>query len=684
MSSAGAPLWATALIGAAAVGVPSGPSEEAKGAIKHIVVLMEENRSFDHMFGFAGAELNVNGLRGDESNPVKSGDPSAGRVVVRNGTSYLNPCDPGHTTWATTVKIFGERAVVHGDLTRPTMEGFVDWQRLQGDADKDYCGVMSSFSPGQLPVLYALAKEFAIMDRFFCDHPGPTWPNRMYAVSGTNAGSGETDLWYRMEVGKLFPQRTIFDQVNDANKTWRNYFNDTPWEAFLETIAHNPENVRPLTEFYDDARGGRLPAFAWLNPRSGVNLTSGVGSNDEHPDHDVAAGERLIKDVYEAIRASPQWNETLLIITYDEHGGFYDHVPPPSGVPIPDDEITYPDPFFKRDRLGVRVPTILISPWIPRHTVLSAPPEAARPANNSEYTLSSIPATARRLLGITEGALTRRDAWAATFDHAMSLRSPRTDTPQHLPEPPAPSISLHREAELPLNDLQSDIVSAHLNLGDHTLSTPQTPKRQGDVSTWLTERYDAHAERTIAWKQSKAEASARARGHGSRNDSSQGYGGGKWLFGYCVECGPVSGEWADTGWDINNPRNASGATVSSKKATHDGVPLCLDAHSAREGDVVLVTPCYPSADPVRNRDPAQRWVVMAPEIGEDATLRPRSNTSLCVTNHLYQGDKTLRLEACDGRVSQHWAWHGGAPGNDHSGKLFFGDGLNILGLRREL
>ena len=177
--------------------------------------------------------------------------------------------------------------------------------------------------------------------------------------------------------GKLFPQRTFFDQVNEAGKTWKNYYNDTPWELFLESIAHNPEHVAPLTQFYQDAENGELPSYAWINPRAGVvwrvracwrhiratcfqvfppcvdsihhaavarcfhpvliqfvmsglrclythmcegmNVTTGQGSNDQHPDHDVALGEALIKDIYESLRASPQWNETLFIVTCVMH-----------------------------------------------------------------------------------------------------------------------------------------------------------------------------------------------------------------------------------------------------------------------------------------------------------------------------------------------------------------------------
>jgi phospholipase C len=171
----------------------------------------------------------------------------------------------------------------------------------------------------------------------------------MFMLSGTSAGSTSTGTWYKNQIGKLFPQKTIFDQVAEANLTWKNYYNDTPWEMFMQGIAHNTHNLQPMEQFWDDARTGNLPNFAWINPRSGINVTTGVGSNDQHPDHDVAAGEAYYKDIYEALRASPNWNDTLFIITYDEHGGFYDHVPTPLGVPNPGDadslgsNASYPD-----------------------------------------------------------------------------------------------------------------------------------------------------------------------------------------------------------------------------------------------------------------------------------------------------------------------------------------------------
>ena len=127
-------------------------------------------------------------------------------------------------------------------------------------------------------------------------------------------------------------------------------------------------------------------------------MTSGKGASDQHPDHDVRLGEALLKEVYEALRAGPLWNKTAFVVTYDEHGGFFDHVPPPhTGVPAPDDSTSYPDRGFKWNRLGVRVPTLLISPWVAKGARIGAPRASERPTPTSEFELTSIISTVRKV-----------------------------------------------------------------------------------------------------------------------------------------------------------------------------------------------------------------------------------------------------------------------------------------------
>lgn len=194
-------------------------------------------------------------------------------------------------------------------------------------------------------------------------------------------------------------------------------------------------------------------------------------ANDDHPSHDVARGQRFVKEVYETLRASPQWNETALIITYDEHGGFYDHVPTPVvGVPQPDG-IVGPDPYyFKFERLGVRVPSFLISPWIEKGTVIHEP---NGPTPTSQYEHSSIPATVKKLFGLHSNFLTKRDAWAGTFENYFKIRkTPRTDCPEKLPEVLKSLRPFGPDEDKSLSEFQVELIqlASQLN-GDHVLNT---------------------------------------------------------------------------------------------------------------------------------------------------------------------------------------------------------------------
>lgn len=200
--------------------------------------------------------------------------------------------------------------------------------------------------------------------------------------------------------------------------------------------------------------------------------------NDDHPSHDVAEGQKFVKEVYETLRSSPQWNEMVFIITYDEHGGFFDHVPTPvRDVPSPDG-IVGPEPyFFKFDRLGVRVPTIAISPWINPGTVVHKP---TGPYPSSEFEHSSIPATVKKIFNLKADFLTKRDAWAGTFEGILQLReTPRTDCPVTLPEPSKLRPGEANE-DARLNEFQSELVqlAAQLN-GDHALDSypDELPKK---------------------------------------------------------------------------------------------------------------------------------------------------------------------------------------------------------------
>jgi len=248
--------------------------------------------------------------------------------------------------------------------------------------------------------------------------------------------------------GTLWSQQSYFDWLNTRGVTWRAYYQDDPWAIMYFTDMHtakNHVNVFELDKFFVDLSAGNLAQFTVLQPR----MTSHEGPPTwQHPDASVSEGERLFKQIYEALRASKLWEELVFIITYDEHGGFYDHVAPPqTGIPTPDGVVG--SNGFNFDRLGIRIPTVLISPLVPAHTVVHEP---LGPTPTSQYDATSIMSTVNKIFGISEH-MHARDRWSGTFEHLFSLSSPRDDCPVLLPEiPPTPPGALDIQRALPLNE----------------------------------------------------------------------------------------------------------------------------------------------------------------------------------------------------------------------------------------
>ncbi|CAN1121133.1 Non-specific phospholipase C6 [Linum perenne] len=350
------------------------------------------------------------------------------------------------------------------------MSGFVEQAlSLSPNFFKD---VMKGFSSDSLPIYSTLVNEFAVFDRWFSSIPGPTQPNRLFVYSATSQGSTSH---VAKQLGLGYPQKTIFDSLHDEGKSFGVYFQNIPTTLFFRNLR----KLKYISNFHEfdlrfqrDAREGKLPNLAVIEPR--YFSIPGFLGNGDHPSHDVADGQKLVKQVYESLRKSPQWNETMLVITYDEHGGFFDHVQTPfEGVPNPDGN-TGPSPFFFNfDRLGVRVPTIMVSPWINKRTVISRPngPEAT-----SEFEHSSIPATIKKLFNLSSNFLTHRDAWAGTFEGVVQhLTSPRTDCPETLPNVTPlrkTTVANDKDEERKLSQFQREVVqlAAVLN-GDHFLSS---------------------------------------------------------------------------------------------------------------------------------------------------------------------------------------------------------------------
>jgi phospholipase C len=227
--------------------------------------------------------------------------------------------------------------------------------------------VMAYHDVGSLPALHALGEAFAVCDHWFSSVPGPTWANRLFAMSGTSQGRVEMPSGIFHPNLHRYDQPSVFRRVEKAGRSCRVYFGDFPLSLLLEDrrSAAGARALRLFSRFAADAAGPEadFPDLAWIEPDY-----LGSDANDDHPPHDVMAGQALVADVYETIRANPAlFESTLLVVTYDEHGGFYDHVPPPPALP-PDSH----DEEYDFTRCGVRVPMLCISPWLHAQVVSTA------------------------------------------------------------------------------------------------------------------------------------------------------------------------------------------------------------------------------------------------------------------------------------------------------------------------
>ncbi|MED6120634.1 Phosphatidylglycerol/phosphatidylinositol transfer protein [Stylosanthes scabra] len=370
----------------------------------------------------------INGVNGSESNPLSVRDPDSKRFFFKEDAQYVDP-DPGHSFQAIREQIFGSN---DSSADPPPMNGFAQQAYSMDNTSAMSNDVMNGFDPDNVVVYKTLVSEFAVFDRWFASVPASTQPNRLYVHSATSHGATSNVASLLIQG---YPQQTIFDNLYDAGIDFGIYYQNIPATLFYRNLR----KLKYLFKFhpYDlwfkqHAKEGKLPSYVVVEQR--YMDTKLFPANDDHPSHDVYQGQMFVKEVYETLRASPQWNETLLVITYDEHGGFFDHVPTPvRGVPSPDG-IVGPEPFnFTFDRLGVRVPTIAVSPWIEKGTVVHGP--MGSPTPTSEYEHSSIPATVKNLFNLPS-FLTKRDEWAGTFEGIVQTRTePRTDCPEKLPTP---------------------------------------------------------------------------------------------------------------------------------------------------------------------------------------------------------------------------------------------------------
>jgi phospholipase C len=437
-------------------------------SVEHVVVLMLENRSFDHMLGFlysgagnvspSGAPYD--GLTGTESNPETPGSPVAVyKIEPSTPNAYFMPgADPGEGYMAANSQLFGTEQGPASSAQVPANLGFVNdfaytlgwqarehWSILPGTVASQ---IMGCFTPEALPVLSGLAAGYAVCDQWFASVPTETMPNRAFACAATSQGHMDDKT-------RTFTSPSIFGLLGQHGLGWGIYGYDAEpltKSNFTDIPAAAGGTIGRFADFQAAAAGGTLPAFCFLEPS-----WSATG-NSQHPAYDVALGEQFINDVYESLRGGPGWAQTLLVITYDEHGGCYDHVPPPSGAAPPDD--TTGEFGFDFTRFGVRVPAVLVSPLIAPGTVFRVP------AGTTPLDHTSILKTVQQRWGLPP--LTARDAAAPSFADVLTLATARTDdvlagvtVPVSAGPGPAATAPSH------LQEVQADLISRQYPAGQH-------------------------------------------------------------------------------------------------------------------------------------------------------------------------------------------------------------------------
>ncbi len=422
-----------------------GRRRRERAKIDRIFVLMLENRSLDHMFAFSGLTgVGIDGLPTsiDVASPADTNMANGVPVAVNDDAEFALKNvdkDPPHEFNDALATLCGvgvppyDPAVGYPPIDN---SGFAQHYVDKGGASA--ARAMSCFAPEKLPVLTTLASEYALCDAWFSSLPGPTWPNRFFAMAASSGGLDDSpstlDVITSVTVGGYrFFNGTIFDKLDDRCIEWKVVEGDEFPVAFA-LAGMNLNALQGRFQDFDDfvtavGRADYGPKFIFIEPQYGESTFGATGpgdytcGNSMHPLDDVVRGERLIKETYEAIRNSPHWQRSMLIVTFDEHGGFYDHVRPPAATPPGDVAVDdYDHHGFKFDQLGVRVPALVISPHVRRGVI-----------DHTTYDHTSILATVERRFGM--GALTQRDGAAADLLHLLSLDTPRTDTPTTLPEP---------------------------------------------------------------------------------------------------------------------------------------------------------------------------------------------------------------------------------------------------------
>ena len=365
-----------------------GITDPSKAPFDTVVVLMMENRSFDHLLGWLPG---VNGKQAGLSFPgLKGGTVST--APLGSNTQGCGDKDPDHT-WQGMVTHFN-----NGKLD--------GWLKTQFTGDHFPIGY---YEEAQVPILGALAKGYTLFDDYHCSIMGPTWPNRFYQLCAATDVDA-TGLF--PAAGKPRPSKletAIFDRLKDANLTSAYYTWGEPMTELFTSKKYD-SLTHPKDDFFTAAAAGKLPNVTFIDPDY-TTVSEYLGtSNDYHPHGDIEAGESYVYEVYEALRKSPQWERMVFVLNFDENGGFYDHVVPPTVV---DDNVNpNPGPHPDYKRLGFRVPAIAMGPFAPQKIEQAGPYEHCSVLRMIEWRWGLKPMSAR-------------DANAKNLAEALDFKHPR-------------------------------------------------------------------------------------------------------------------------------------------------------------------------------------------------------------------------------------------------------------------
>jgi phospholipase C len=371
--------------------------------LQHIVVLMQENRSYDDYFG----ALHRMGQKASEAEPT-AGNPNpvdpTSKIAPFHQSAACEVADVNHS-WTGT----------HAEIADGRMDGFTAQNAIP--ADPTGGRAMGYYDATDLPFSYRLANTFGVGDRYFASVPGPTFPNRFYEMAGTSFGHIQND--FPPQTG--WPQPTIFGRLQQAGISWKVYYAQFPTASFFADVKPNMDHVQPIAQYFADAAAGTLPQVAFVEPTYIGTVTE---ENDEHPPANIQVGQQFTANVVHALMTSRNWSSSAFILTYDEHGGYYDHVAPPA-APVADGIPPMLGPTDVQaafDHYGVRVPFVVASPFSKQHFVSH---------RVSDHT--SILALIERRFGLQP--LTPRDAKANALLEYFDFAHPHFRKPPRLPSP---------------------------------------------------------------------------------------------------------------------------------------------------------------------------------------------------------------------------------------------------------